>query len=59
MILGRPTEYGTGIEIFGDYWDLKSLYNTVHFFTGIEAAGANGHLLEFAYDIRKTNSNQS
>lgn len=61
MLIGRPTEHGTGIEIFGDYWDLKSLYETVHSLAGIEdedCAPGNVLLMEFAYEIRKANDNR-
>ena len=29
MLKGKPTEYGTGLIIYGDLYDLKSLYKTV------------------------------
>ena len=57
MLIGRPTKNGTGIEIFGDYWDLKSLYNTVHSLSGAEDTPGNGLLMNFAYEIRKANDN--
>ncbi|MBK8587075.1 MAG: hypothetical protein IPN88_17375 [Bacteroidetes bacterium] len=52
MLIGRPTPNGTGIEIFGDYWDLDSLYNTLHAIT-TEGTASNYVLLGFAYDVRK------
>lgn len=59
MLFGRPTKNGTGIELSGDYYDLKSLYKTIHM-----AADAlneyqenlNGQfklLMNFGYEIRK------
>ncbi len=58
MLIGRPTKYGTGIEIFGDYLDLKSLYDSVHFLAGEEDALGYDLFMCFAYDIRKANFNQ-
>ncbi len=56
MLIGRPTPNGTGIEIFGDYWDLNSLYTTLHAIT-TEGTPSNVVLLGFAYDVRKANAN--
>ena len=60
MLIGRPTEYGTGIEIFGDYWDLKSLYDTVHSLNETEEQDTPGYVLfmEFAFEIRIANDNR-
>ncbi len=58
MLIGRSTKFGTGIEIFGDYWDLKSLYETVHALAGTEDTPGNGLLLNFAYEVRKANDNR-
>ena len=30
MILGVPTKYSAGLTLYGDFWDLKSLYETIH-----------------------------
>ncbi len=30
MIISKPTRYGTGITIWGDYYDLRNLHATVH-----------------------------
>lgn len=64
MLQGYPTKNGTGISIFGDYGDLKSLYAAVH-----EIAGSLDEnnsrtkaqyqlLMNFAYEIRKAYSGQ-
>lgn len=29
MIIAEPTKYGAGVTLFGDYWDLRSLHDTV------------------------------
>jgi hypothetical protein len=29
MIIAEPTKHGTGVTLFGDYWDLRSLHDTV------------------------------
>lgn len=57
MLTGRPTKYGTGIELFGDYYDLKSLHNTVHSLAGREDSPGNSLFMDFAYEIRKANAN--
>lgn len=30
MLIGYPTKYGTGIEIYGDCYDLRSLHQVLH-----------------------------
>jgi len=54
MLIGKATKYGAGITLYGDYWDLHNLYETIHFL-------ANGvpfneqfsnFVLGLAYDIR-------
>ena len=57
MLTGRPTKYGSGREIFGDYWDLKSLYITLHRLAGDEGAPGNILLMSLAYEVRKANAN--
>ena len=55
MLLGKATKYGGGIVLYGDYYDLESLYNTVHEISKkspIQGA-LNDVMLGFAYDIRK------
>jgi len=31
MLTGKTTKYGAGITLYGDYWDLHNLYETIHF----------------------------
>ncbi|WP_432327994.1 DUF6904 family protein [Mucilaginibacter sp. P25] len=64
MLQAYPTKNGTGVSIFGDYGDLKSLYEVVH---GIAVSinadiptqkGQNQLLMNFAYEIRKAYQGQ-
>jgi hypothetical protein len=56
MLVSRPTKFGAGIALGGDYLDLKSLHETVH-----RLASENGPLsahhyafaLGLAHDLRK------
>ncbi|ALO17217.1 hypothetical protein L21SP5_03614 [Salinivirga cyanobacteriivorans] len=62
MLQGYPTKGGTGISIFGNYGDLRSLYSTVHEIANSldeynERLKAQHLLLmNFAYEIRKAYS---
>lgn len=54
MLLGYPTKYGTGIEIQGDYFDLDSLYNTIHYIVNkLDENPESTLMLSFAYEVRK------
>lgn len=57
MLQGFPTKHGTGISIYGDNADLRSLYQTIH---KIAERTEKNHddplyvtLMAFAYEIRK------
>ena len=54
MILTTPTKYAAGIILWGDYWDLGSLHETIH--SLVESAPVNEDtkdtILGLAYDIR-------
>ncbi len=56
MLLVTTTEHNGGITLWGDYWDLTSLYGTVHDL--VENSNHNEEtaegLLALAYDIRKS-----
>lgn len=59
MLQAYPTKKGTGVEIYGDYADLYSLYQTVHKMADTLDEN-NSHqksqhqlLMNFAYEIRK------
>jgi hypothetical protein len=54
MLLAKPTKYGAGIAIYGDYWDLQSLHQTIHELSaGSPLEGdMENFLLGLAYDIR-------
>ncbi len=56
MLKGKPTKYGTGITIYGDYYDLNSLYETVSKMADpIEDPTTDGLLfMSMAYDLRKS-----
>ncbi|MCY1215752.1 hypothetical protein D9M72_276050 [compost metagenome] len=56
MLVSRPTKFGAGITLGGDYLDLTSLHETVHHLAS-ETGPLSGHhhefALGFAYDLRK------
>lgn len=54
MLIGEPTKYGAGIVLYGDYWDLKNLYATIHHISKNSPikGGLNDFLIGLAYDIR-------
>jgi hypothetical protein len=54
MLISEPTRYGAGITIFGDYWDLKSMYETIHDLCNGSALIKNSKefVLRLAYEIR-------
>lgn len=61
MLFGNPTKRGTGIIIYGDYFDLNILYETVHQISkSLENdenfPGQFQTLMNFAYEIRKAYS---
>jgi len=53
MLTSNPTNYGTGIEIFGDYHDLSFLHSQLHELAG-EDDNVPGYwnLVNLAYDVR-------
>lgn len=54
MLISEPTKYGAGIIIYGDYWDLRNLYNTIHELSeGIPLEkNFSEFVLGLAYEIR-------
>ena len=60
MLQGFPTKHGTGISIYGDYCDLRSLYLTIHRLTYRSTEDPshphNAVLMNFAHEIRKAYS---
>lgn len=57
MLVSRPTKYGAGITLGGDYLDLTGLHETVHAIaseTGPLAAHHYEFVLGLAYDLRKS-----
>ncbi len=54
MILSKPTKFGSGLTIYGDYWDLKNLHTTIHkLCESPPLDGALGDIaIGLAYDIR-------
>lgn len=56
MLVSRPTKFGAGITLGGDYLDLTSLHETVHTLAS-ETSPLSAHHYEFAlglaYDLRK------
>lgn len=56
MLVSRPTKFGAGITLGGDYLDLTSLHETIHTLAS-ETGPLSAHHFEFAlglaYDLRK------
>src|SRR3546814_771420 len=55
MLFGKPTPYGTGINITGDYYDLQDLYSMIWMLTDTTEVESPESLLllKMAYEIRK------
>src|SRR3546814_1269199 len=55
MLFGKPTPYGTGIDITGDYYDLQDLYSMIWMLTDTTEveSPASLLLLTMAYEIRQ------
>lgn len=64
MLQALPTKNGTGITIYGDYGDLKLLYDTAHHISeslNLDHSFQKGQhqlLMNFAYEVRKAYSGQ-
>ena len=55
MLIGRPTKYGAGITLAGDYIDLRDLRETIHYFASDEGPLPPHHgefVQGLAYDVR-------
>jgi hypothetical protein len=55
MITSKPTRYGAGIILYGDYWDLKNLHDLIHRLSAgvpLENSVLSDFILALAYDIR-------
>ena len=56
MLLSRPTKFGAGITLGGDYFDLNSFHDTVHTLASESGPLSEHHhtfALGLAYDLRK------
>ncbi|WP_179412993.1 DUF6904 family protein [Mucilaginibacter sp. E4BP6] len=64
MLQIYPTKKGTGVQILGDYADLRTLYSTIHKLAerldpeGERTKGKSELLMALAYEIRKAYSGQ-
>ena len=60
MLFSKPTKYGAGIILYGDYWDLKNLHSTFHDAVGDESFDdqSSDFVLALAYDVRKAYERQ-
>lgn len=60
MLFSKPTKYGAGIILYGDYWDLKNLHSTIHEIFGDESVDdkLSDFVLRLAFDIRKAYERQ-
>jgi len=47
MLIAEPTKYGAGVSIYGDYWDLNELHETIHYLA--EANSLSHHLSDFVH----------
>jgi hypothetical protein len=60
MLQSNPTKKGTGIEIWGDYGDLKNLHTTIHKIGNRldeykpRDKGQSDIIMNFAYEVRKS-----
>jgi hypothetical protein len=54
-IFAKPTKYGAGIEIHGDYYDLENVHQTILDLAGRAPVngGAEEFILGLAYEFRK------
>ena len=55
MIISKPTRYGGGLTIWGDYFDLNSLYTTIHKLCDsppLDDKFGEKLVLALAYDLR-------
>ncbi|MGJ7570932.1 DUF6904 family protein [Variovorax sp. RB2P76] len=56
MLVSRPTKFGAGITLGGDYLDFKNLHETVHFLAAENGPIPGNHcefVLGLAHDLRK------
>lgn len=55
MLLAKPTKHGAGILLYGDYRDLESVYETIHYLSDGVPLETNFKdlVLGLAYDVRK------
>jgi hypothetical protein len=61
MLISRPTKFGAGITLGGDYLDLTSLHETIHKLAAEDGPLATHHyefVLGLAYDVRKSYEGQ-
>lgn len=56
MLISKPTKYGTGIEIYGDYNDFRELHDFIHEASENDVVPYKfqEYLLGFAYEVRKS-----
>jgi len=57
MVIGRPTKYGTGIKVCGDYYDLSSLHEMIWHLveTTQEVSPENTMIMSFAFSSSAAN----
>lgn len=55
MLSIYSTKFGAGVKLFGDYRDLQSLHQTIHFLCSEERMDHSAHefVVGLAYDVRK------
>lgn len=59
MLIGIPTKYGTCIELQGDFYELNSLWNTIHYISSnLDDIPESTLIVSLASDVRKAKDNQ-
>ena len=55
MLSSKPTKYGSGILLYGDYFDLTAVHETIHTLVKGPPLDENtgNYVLSVAYDLRK------
>ena len=59
MLIGIPTKHAAGITIFGDYYDLKSIHESIHSLVqdGPFSPSLGDFVLGLAYEVRRSYQN--
>ena len=60
MLTSAPTQFGTGITLYGDFLDLDTVHHTIHKIAGegFHEGHIGNFMLGLAYDLRKAKEKQ-